>query len=132
MQHSPPLHPSSNPAETFMRPLGKTMKIAHFTKVPEQTALQQLLSNYRDTPHTATSISPASMMFCDSQESIFRYLIQLYKMLEKGTKNQSKFQKDETINEGDQVLMRNHRKRAKFDPDFLHEPFKVVEIAKDG
>ena len=28
MQQIPPLHPSANPAETFMRPLGKTMKIA--------------------------------------------------------------------------------------------------------
>ena len=29
LQNIPPLHPSSNPAETFMRPQGKTMKTAH-------------------------------------------------------------------------------------------------------
>ena len=29
LQKIPPLHPQANPAETFMKPLGKTMKIAH-------------------------------------------------------------------------------------------------------
>ena len=29
IQKTLPLHPSSNPVETFMKPLGKTMKIAH-------------------------------------------------------------------------------------------------------
>ncbi len=29
LRHTPPLHPSSNPLETFMRPLGKAMKIGH-------------------------------------------------------------------------------------------------------
>ena len=33
LQKIPPLHPSSNPAEAFMRPLGKAMKIAHESKV---------------------------------------------------------------------------------------------------
>ena len=44
----PPLHPSSNPVETFMKLVGKTMKIAKHNKVPKREALQQLLTNYRD------------------------------------------------------------------------------------
>ena len=34
LQKTPPLHPSSNLAETLMRPLGKAMKIAHINKHP--------------------------------------------------------------------------------------------------
>ena len=43
LQKTPPLHPSSNPAETLMRPLGKAMKIAHINKYPEKDNLGQLL-----------------------------------------------------------------------------------------
>ena len=50
-QKIPPLHPSANPAETFMRPLGKAMKIAHDNNTTEKQALRELLSNYRNTPH---------------------------------------------------------------------------------
>ena len=145
IQHIPPLHPSANPAETFMRPLGKTMKIANFRNTSEESALQQLLENYRDTPHPATGISPASMMFRDGQEGIFPRNIAtdsaIQKAREKDAKlketrecdvNKSKFRQPTVIEEGDKVLMRNHQKRIKFDPDFLHEPFKVEEIRDDG
>ena len=71
LQKIPPLHPSSNPAETFMRPLGKTMKIAHSTNTNENDSLQTLLSNYRNRPHPATGIAPAAMLFRDGQRSIF-------------------------------------------------------------
>ena len=39
----PPLHPSANPVETFMKPLGKTMKIAHYNRSSEKEALNHLL-----------------------------------------------------------------------------------------
>ena len=61
----PPPHPSSNPVETFMKPVGKTMKIARHNKVPEREAPQQLLKNYRDTPHPATGIAPSAMLLRD-------------------------------------------------------------------
>ena len=67
----PPCHPSSNLAETFMKPLGKIKWIAHHNKTPEEEALGQLLQNYRNTPHPATGVSPKTMMFCDSVEGIF-------------------------------------------------------------
>ena len=35
-QRIAPLHPSSNPVETFMRPLGKAMKVAHMNKENEK------------------------------------------------------------------------------------------------
>ena len=68
LEKIPPLHPCSNPAENFMRPLGKTMKIANKNKTPERIALQQLLENYRDTPHPATGVPPAGMLFHDGQK----------------------------------------------------------------
>ena len=67
----PPLHPSANPVETFMRPLGKTMKIANYKGNSEQQALNSLLQNYRDTPHPSTGVPPASMMFRSSMSGTF-------------------------------------------------------------
>ena len=58
MQHIPPFHPSATTVETFMCPIGKTMKIAHHNKTPATEALSQLLNNYRNTPHPATGIPP--------------------------------------------------------------------------
>ena len=67
LQMAPPLHPSSNPVETFMRPLGKAMKIAHQTGTSEREALESTLNSYRHTPHPASGIPPAAMMFRDGQ-----------------------------------------------------------------
>ena len=71
MEKIPPLHPSANPAETFMKSVGKTMKIAHQHRTSEKDALSQLLSNYRDTPHPATGITPNDMLFRDPPQSSF-------------------------------------------------------------
>ena len=66
LEKIPPLHPSANPVETFMRPIGKTMKIAHHKGQNEKVALQHLLQNYRDTPHPSTGVPPAAMLFRDA------------------------------------------------------------------
>ena len=57
LEKTPPMHPSANPAETFMKLVGKTIKIAAYNRVPEKKALPQLLSNYRDTPHPSACIA---------------------------------------------------------------------------
>ena len=62
-----PQHPSSNRAETLMPPLGKSMKIAHMNKNSEEKTPDQLLNNYRDTPHPATGLSPAAILFRDGE-----------------------------------------------------------------
>ena len=41
MEKTPPLHPSANPAETFTKSVGKTMKIAAYNHIPEKKALLQ-------------------------------------------------------------------------------------------
>ena len=63
LQNIAPQHPSSNPAETFMRPLGKAMKRDYINKNSEKETLNQLLNNYRDTPHPAKSLPPAAMLW---------------------------------------------------------------------
>ena len=50
-----------------MRPLGKATKIGHQTGIPEREALESTLNSYRHTPHPATGIPPAAMMFRDGQ-----------------------------------------------------------------
>ena len=56
-EQTPPMHPSANPEETFMRLVGKTVKIAAYNRVPEKKALSQVLSNYCDTPHPSACIA---------------------------------------------------------------------------
>ncbi len=46
-----PYHPQANNAETFMKSMGKTMKIAHYHHQDKQQAVNKLLENYRATPH---------------------------------------------------------------------------------
>lgn len=141
LQKTPPLHPVSNPAETFMRPLGKTMKIAHYHKRNEKKTLQQLLDNYRDTPHPATGISPASMLLRDGRRGTFPTVttndveIQTARAGDRRAKqirqdeiNVSKFRQNTNIHIGDNVLIRNFNKSRKFDPIFSPESYEVTEI----
>ncbi len=51
LQKSPPLHPASNPVETFMRPLGKAMKTGRHNGISENQSLRNIFKNYyRQTP----------------------------------------------------------------------------------
>ena len=141
----PPLHPSSNPAETFMRPLGKAMKIAHTTRSSEKDAIQHLLNNYRNTPHPATGVSPSSMLFRDGQRCMFprtsstdediaiareRDLCQKEKQQNKV--NSGKYRIESHIDVGDEVLVRNYQKQRKFDPTFLPTQFIVIGATDNG
>ena len=71
LQKTPPYHPTANPAETFMKPLGKAMKIAVQNKTPEKKAVQELLENYRDTPHPATGVPPNAFLFRHQHQTKF-------------------------------------------------------------
>ena len=139
MKKIPPLHPSSSPMETLMWPLGKTIKIAHLHHQPEKKALENFLQNYRDTPHLATGVSPAAMMFRDDKQTHFpRKPITKEEFIkarnrDNGLKqhrteqiNCSKCQKEDDIREGDKVLIRTYMKQRKFDPVFIPEPYKVL------
>ena len=68
LQKIRPLHPTANPVETFMRPLGKAMKIAYHSRTPEIDTLNQLWMNYHDTPHPATGVASAAMLIRDAHQ----------------------------------------------------------------
>ena len=141
LKKTPPLHPSSNPVETFMKPLGKAMKAAHNGNESKHTMLVQLLSNYRDTPHPATGLPPAAMLFRDASDSVFPRVTVSEHQVEAARKrdwetkaerqlevNNSKYKKRTDVKIGDWVLIRNFTKRSKFDPLFQPEPCMVTEI----
>ena len=145
LEKIPPLHPSANPVETFMRPLGKTMKIANHKRNDEKGALQSLLRNYRDTPHPATGVPPAAMMFRDSMTGVFprkvinednvqeaKRLDEYQKSQRETDVNSSKYKKHDVISLGDQVLVRNYTKTRKFHPIFSPEQYIVTNIADYG
>ena len=119
LQKIPPLHPSSTLAETFMRPLGKVMKIAHMNKYPEKDTLEQLLDNYRDTPHPATGLVLSAMLFRGDKQTSFprqpvteRNIETAKKHKEQQKKermqqiNPSKYRKKDTTEIRDKVLLR--------------------------
>ena len=145
LQKIPPVHPTSNPAETFMRLLGKAMKIAHASSTSEREALQALLQNYRDTPHSATGLSPSSMMFRDGEQTAFprikvtddqvaaahaRDLSQ--KQMHQEKVNSGKFRIPSDFAIGDRVLMRNYQRTRKFDPFFAPDQCVVTDVADQG
>jgi len=57
-----PYHPQANPVESFMKPLGKAMKIAHHEKKNKAQALNEFLASYRATPHSSTGIAPGDIL----------------------------------------------------------------------
>ena len=159
LQKIPPLHPAANPVETFMRPLGKAMKIAYHNRAPENDTLNQLLMNYRDTPHPAPGVAPAAMLFRDAHQSNFpRHPVteddimcarkrnatskENCKVLfarkrdatlkEKCQVNSSKYRKPSQLNIGDTVLLRNYNKTSIFNPTFQPESCKIVDTDQRG
>ena len=141
----PSLHPSSNPVETFMKPVGKTMKIARHNKVPEREALQQLLTNYRDTPHPATKITPSTMLFGGPPNSSFprisisedeikeaRARDTKLKSIRESYINSSKYKTPSNFNIGDKVLIRNFNKSSKYDPYFQSKPCIVKDMLQNN
>ena len=58
-----PLWPQANEAETFMKPLMKSMRTAIVNKQNWRHELHRCLLNYRATPHVTTQVAPAKIMF---------------------------------------------------------------------
>ena len=127
-----------------MRPLGKATKIAHRNKKNEKDTFELLLNNYRDTPHPATGLTPASMLFRDDKCSIFpRKSVRTKDIIEAKEKdqkmklqrtdemNESKHEKQAEIDIGDRILIRNYLKQHEFDPLFLPQPHIVSSTNKN-
>jgi ribosomal protein L21E len=144
LQKTPPLHPSANPVETFMKPLGKPLKIASKNKIPEPCAIKDLLESYRDTPHPATNVPPNAMIFRDQPQTQFprRTItdddVDLARSRDKTIKqartddiNESKYKQSSAFKEGDHVLLRN-RRTSKFHPYFSPDDYTVIQLLNNG
>ena len=140
-----PYHPQANPAETFMKPLGKSMKIAQYNRLTKEQCLDQLLSSYRATPHIATGQAPGSMMLRGGYKSDFpgRGALsdrEIERAKEKDSSdkstrteqlNKSTHRKQHDVAIGTRIYTRNH-KRTKFMPVFDPTPRTVTEVEKGG
>merc|ERR1712048_50805 len=137
----PPTHPNGNPVETFMKPLGKAMKIGHFNKVPEEESLNTALKTYRQTPHPSTGMPPGTMLSRDGvrnglprkaalEEDVMEARRKDIVTKEKSEErvNASKFRKSSNFKVGEKVLVKNFRKTKKFDPTFIPDPYEIVEV----
>jgi len=154
LQLNPPYHPSSNPVESFMRPVGKAMKIGRQLKHSEKDTLDEVLDHYRQTPHPITKISPSAMIFRDGMATKFprqkasleqiqraNEADRMHKENNQANQNNSKYRICSEFQIGDQVWVRNFERQKKFDPLFLEQPFVItgidtkshsVEVAGDG
>ena len=145
LQYTPPYHPSANPVESFMRPLGKSLKIANYSNVSEKDALNSLMKNYRNTPHPATGISPNHMLFNTPTSDVFprkfvseediqhaKKYDHLKKQIYEDKINSTKYIKNSNILVGDTVIIRNYKKQRKFDPIFHPDQYIVLSIRDFG
>ena len=139
-----PYHPQANPAETFMKPLGKAMKSAFHCHSDRNTALNDLLQSYRSTPHPATGQPPGAMMMRSGYRTDFpptplsdlqceaAYIRdQQQKSDRVDNVNSSKYRVPSPLRVGDQVYVRNIR-TSKFQPLFGPAVFTILEIAHGG
>ena len=139
-----PYHPQANPAETFMKPLGKAMKSAHYNHENKEDALKALLSSYRSTPHPATGEPPGDVLLrggygtefprkslsdVDVDAAFQRDHVQ---RSERACNiNTSKHRMPFNLVIGSQVYVRNQRS-SKFQPTFGPEIFTVVDLVNGG
>ena len=139
-----PYHPQANPAETFMKPLGKAMKSVFHNNENRDSALNHLLTSYRSTPHPATGQPPGAMMLRsgyktefpptplsdESCKAAFRH--DQHQKVERGHNiNIGKHRVSSELKVGDQVYIRNQR-TSKFQPNFGPATFTIVDIANGG
>ena len=98
------------------------------------------MNSYKQTPHVATGVPPASMMFRDGIRSQFprkaltenEIAIARKKDLEQKQQkqeevNNSKFRKQADLLVGETVLIRNSSKTSKFQPTFTPDLYEVLQ-----
>lgn len=140
-----PYRPQSNPVETWMKPLGKRLKIAQHNKKAKEKAIRELLMAYRTTPHPATGLSPGEMLFRHGYRGVFPtrsscsspdFQRAVKKMKDDKRErcdniNKSVKRKSHSFSIGQWVYVRN-RIRNKFDPLYYEDPWVIESIEKNG
>ncbi|CAB4041352.1 Hypothetical predicted protein [Paramuricea clavata] len=121
------------------------MKIGHQKGVVDNKTLKRTMNNNQQIPHPATGIPPAAMLFRDGQRLEFPRRCATEEKARKAKEtdrnrkvhrendvNISKYRKKTDFNVGEKVLIGNYRRSAKFDPIFLNQPFKIIDINEVG
>ena len=127
-----------------MKPLAKTMKTAYYDNNNKDSALKQLLSSYRSTPHPATGEPPGAVMFRHGYKTEFPQRVlsdesvaaafendQQQKLARGAAVNATRHRTPSSFRVGDHVYLRN-RKTSKFQPDFGPETFENVDLRVNG
>ena len=140
-----PGHPVANNVETVMKPLGKAMKIGNMQNLLERETLSAFLISYRDTPHVSTGVPPAHMLFRDGYRNNLphrktpddkireaRQTDRDIKKKRKSTYNSSRHTLDMNYKIADQLLLRNYKKKSKFDSYYLPERSVIMEVLAKG
>ena len=135
-----PLWPQANgEVEQFMRNINKTVTTAIIDGHPWKQQLFRYLRNYRATPHASTKTSPFELMFSRKMRVKLPEIVKpvrnhLAKQNDKLAKAKMKANaekrlriSEQTLNVGDQVLVKNSKKGkgiSKYNPN----PLRVVKI----
>ena len=111
----------------------------------EQETLSAFLTSYRDAPHVSTGVPLVHMLFRDGYRNNLphhktpddklreaRQTDSDIKKERKSTYNPSRHTVGMNYETGDQVLLRNYKKKSKFDPYYLPKKFVIMEILAKG
>ena len=142
VKKSYPYHPQGNEAECFMKPLKKAIQIALDNGRPVQEAIDELLCDYRSTPHPATGLAPGDMLLRGGYRSKFprrpnptEHQIQEAKNRDSKKKyttdakiNSSRWRKYTNIIQGEKVLIKRQIGRNKYSSMFERIPYTVTDI----
>jgi len=142
-EKSLPYHPQANPAEGFMKPLGKCIKTAHASGTDKSQAMDQFLSSYRATPHSATGMAPGDILFRHgygnqfprtdpSTDEAVRKALELDQITrERRDQELNTTRMDSNFQIGDRVLTRNNN-HTKFQPGFGPTEMTVTALENGG
>jgi hypothetical protein len=130
-------------AESFNKPMMKTIRAAEIEGKSWKQALFRFLRQYRSTPHTSTGETPFKLMF-DREPVTKLPQIQLGKnrrtdeharQNDEAAKTEMKKRADDRnraqphgLGEGDTVLLRNERKENKLTPAYDPKPYTVIKV----
>ena len=139
-----PYHPQANPAEGFMKPLGKCMKTSHVSGTNKQHAMNQFLASYRATPHSATGIAPGDILFrhgygvgfpqsCPPSDEAVREALEQDQAIRETRDNKLNLARKKEVNFqiGDKVYTKNN-KHTKFQPAFGPTEKTITSIENGG
>ena len=140
---TPPLHPRSNEAECMMKPLGKTMKLAHHNNLDKKQELvvRKFIKDYKTTPHPSTGMAPGDVILRagyntgkprapppDDIVNKVKLADADSKQKNKSYTNNKRFTSRRKLLQGQQVLLKNDQRTRKFEPYYEKEAYFIIDL----